>query len=201
MEAALSAQARRTRKLIRQALLALLEDHGFESITLSMVAERAEVNRSTVYRYYESLMDILGDCIYEVSGMADEHVPPHGAPDFDDRLERVIACSYRDMRDHASLYLLIRRFPQDTPSGSPHVGVVEAHSRKFYRNLVDQLVALRPGIAGSHAYLETTLSGISGALAKNWIDGGFVEEPEELARVTMSFFSACIDAADGASDR
>lgn len=45
-------RARRTRKLLREALLELIEERGFEALTVGEIAERAMVSRSAFYRYY-----------------------------------------------------------------------------------------------------------------------------------------------------
>ena len=42
----------RTRKLIREALAALLAEKNFESITVQDIAERATVNRATFYAHF-----------------------------------------------------------------------------------------------------------------------------------------------------
>lgn len=46
-------RARRTRKLLRDALLELIEERGFDALTVGEIAERAMVSRSTFYRYYQ----------------------------------------------------------------------------------------------------------------------------------------------------
>lgn len=46
-------RARRTRKLLREALLELIEERGFEALTVGEIAERALVSRSAFYRYYQ----------------------------------------------------------------------------------------------------------------------------------------------------
>ena len=46
-----------------KALLSLLEQKPFEYITISEICEKACVNRSTFYLHYETIDDLLSECI------------------------------------------------------------------------------------------------------------------------------------------
>ena len=88
-------RVRRTRKLLRQALVELTIEKGFAAVTVQDIAERAMVNRATFYRHYLDKYDLLDQYtneIYDVpasqeprpaaqaSGVARERVdePPMG---------------------------------------------------------------------------------------------------------------------------
>lgn len=45
-------RVRRTQMNLREALLDLIEEKGFDAVTVGDIAERAMVNRATFYRYY-----------------------------------------------------------------------------------------------------------------------------------------------------
>lgn len=55
----------RTRKLIRDALIALLAEKSFESISVHDIAERATVNRATFYAHYTDKFALLNALIRE----------------------------------------------------------------------------------------------------------------------------------------
>ena len=55
----------RTRQLLREALVSLLEEKDFEVITVQDIADRATVNRATVYAHYQDKYDLLADAIRE----------------------------------------------------------------------------------------------------------------------------------------
>ena len=57
-------RARRTRKLLRDALLELIEECGFDALTVDELAKRAMVSRSAFYRYYQDKYD-LAEQIFE----------------------------------------------------------------------------------------------------------------------------------------
>lgn len=53
----------RTRKLIDEAFLAVLNDKGFEELSVQDVADRAGINRATFYAHYGDKYDLMADWI------------------------------------------------------------------------------------------------------------------------------------------
>ena len=49
----------RSRRLIRAALLELLQEKKFEKITVTDIVKRADINRSTFYAHYPEVMGLL----------------------------------------------------------------------------------------------------------------------------------------------
>lgn len=52
-------RVRRTQKLLREALIALIEERNFDVITVGEIAERAMVSRAAFYRYYQDKYDMV----------------------------------------------------------------------------------------------------------------------------------------------
>ncbi|MGF1504085.1 MAG: TetR/AcrR family transcriptional regulator [Anaerolineae bacterium] len=53
----------RTRRLLRESLLALIEEKPFHAITVSAIAERADVARKTFYEHVANKYDLLWECL------------------------------------------------------------------------------------------------------------------------------------------
>lgn len=53
----------KTKDAILQSFLALIAEKNFEEITINEIAERANVNRSTIYFHYIDKYDLLDRCI------------------------------------------------------------------------------------------------------------------------------------------
>lgn len=69
---------RRTRNVLKQALIDLTIERGFAAITVRDICERAMVNRSTFYRNYLDKYDLLEkymDEMYEVVSSTQEVLP------------------------------------------------------------------------------------------------------------------------------
>ncbi len=52
-------RVRRTRELLRRALLSLVQEQGYERITVQDILDRADVGRSTFYAHYRDKDDLL----------------------------------------------------------------------------------------------------------------------------------------------
>ena len=52
-------RVRRTQKMLQEALVDLITERGFDSITVGDIAERAMVNRATFYRHYRDKYDLI----------------------------------------------------------------------------------------------------------------------------------------------
>ncbi len=50
---------RRTQKLLREALIELIEERGFETLTIGELTERAMVSRAAFYRHYQDKYDLV----------------------------------------------------------------------------------------------------------------------------------------------
>ncbi len=61
----LDPRVKRTREALRQALLSLLAEQSFETVSVHEIAERAGVNRVTFYDHFPDKFALLGDIIGE----------------------------------------------------------------------------------------------------------------------------------------
>jgi AcrR family transcriptional regulator len=58
-QSASNVRVRRTQKLLREALVALIEERGFEALTVGELTERALVSRAAFYRNYQDKYDLV----------------------------------------------------------------------------------------------------------------------------------------------
>src|SRR5712691_9444674 len=70
-------RVRRTHMVLREALIALIEEKGFDAVTVADIAERAMVNRATFYRHYQDKYALVTGIFEEaVNQMFSEIGPP-----------------------------------------------------------------------------------------------------------------------------
>ena len=79
----------RTQKLIRDALMSLLAEKSFESISVQDIAERATVNRATFYAHYSDKFALLDAITRDEVGAKLSEGDPLNASDTRDLLEIV----------------------------------------------------------------------------------------------------------------
>jgi AcrR family transcriptional regulator len=61
-----SLRLRRTQKLLREALIELIEERGFDALTVGGITERALVSRAAFYRNYRDKYDLVEQIFAEV---------------------------------------------------------------------------------------------------------------------------------------
>src|SRR5258707_301232 len=64
-------RVRRTRRALREALVALIVERGYEKVTVQDVLDRADIGRSTFYAHYRDKDDLFGSCFDDLRA---EHV-------------------------------------------------------------------------------------------------------------------------------
>ena len=67
-----------TRMLLKEGLLSCLENHSFESITVTSLCKASGITRSTFYLHYSNIMEIVDDLVddaiaYSRPGMVDNN--------------------------------------------------------------------------------------------------------------------------------
>lgn len=86
-EAPLDRRVRRTRRQILDATVALLRTRGVDGLTMDAVAEAADVSRSTLYRHWSQLHDLVVDGLQH---LGDQIVTDATVPVDEDTLEACV---------------------------------------------------------------------------------------------------------------
>jgi AcrR family transcriptional regulator len=97
----------RTRQMLRDALVSLIEEKGFDAITVQDIADRAGLNRATFYLHYrdkqellvKSLRDAIDELVADIGASTDEQ----GQLVFDES-QRTIKAAFEHVAQHARFY-------------------------------------------------------------------------------------------------
>jgi AcrR family transcriptional regulator len=68
-------RVRRTRKALRDALVTLMTEKGYESVTVQDIIDRADVGRSTFYTHFTDKDDLLRDNLAGLRSLLQRPVP------------------------------------------------------------------------------------------------------------------------------
>lgn len=137
-----NARSHRTRAALLAAMRALLEEEGFEALTMAAVAERAGVTRRAVYLHFTSraeLVTSLFDYLAEQEGLSDSLRRVRDAPDAISMLEQWA----RHMAAYATrllaVDLAVNRVWQQDPDAALHRDRIVASQRHNARMMAERL--------------------------------------------------------------
>lgn len=181
---------RRTRDRLGGAIMQLLQEKQFESITVQDVLDRAHVGRSTFYSHFRDRDDLFlseVDEFYQHMAMA-----LSGKADISDRVlpVREMFAHMVDVREFC-LALMASGRMQDV------IGLAHEH---FARGIAVRLTELPRARAVSLAKRGALAHALAGALLSMqswWIDRGMVESPAEMDELYHRLVWSGIDSSGG----
>jgi AcrR family transcriptional regulator len=158
---------RRTRRIVQEALVALILEKGYDAVTVTDIINRADVGRSTFYSHFVDKQDVLFSNLDELRFL-------HSAPPT--RSGQLFAFSlpmFEHVRERWQLVqaLLGRR------SG----GLVHARGEQLLAAVVrKELVAAGASPSPSLDLLVACVVGAFMGLLRAWVDGETTATPAEL---------------------
>ena len=167
------ARVRRTRDALGDALVALMQEKPFETITVQDVLDRAHVGRSTFYSHYSDKDDLLMSDADEFFERVSMGLSAQG-----DKSERVFP-----VREFFSHIAEARRFVNAlSSSGKMHENLELARGH-FARGIECRLAELPRGQSISESERPAVAFAHAGALLSLmtwWIDRGMAQSPAEM---------------------
>lgn len=107
-------RARFTREALKDALLALLGEKGFNDISVAELCRRADVTRATFYRHFGSIMDVVDLLVDDAFDVAKNIKSENAGLALLERLQAVAALrTPNELREHESLLPTCQRLAND----------------------------------------------------------------------------------------
>jgi AcrR family transcriptional regulator len=139
-----NARSRRTRAALLAAARAILEEHGFEALTMTAVADRAGVTRRAVYMHFPTRAELVGalfDHVAATEGLAESVRGVWEAPDAAAALDRWAAHLARYHVRLLAVDRAVQRVWREDPDAAAHrkrvVAAKLANCRRLARRLAD----------------------------------------------------------------
>jgi len=175
-------RVRRTRAALREALMELMTEKGYDAVTVQDLIDRADVGRSTFYAHYTDKADLLDELLTELRGM----LVPSASTDAPDR-RRPLRFSLEMFRHVSDQRVLLLGLIGPTGT-SPVVAQIERMLTDVVRGELDGLV--EPGTT-PRAPLDLVASSVVAsylAALRWWVDTEFTRTPEQMDAI----FSAIV---------
>lgn len=178
-------RVRRSQKFIREALIDLIEERGFDTLSVGEITERAMVSRATFYRNYQDKFDLVEQIFAEamqalldaISEPVDTHPPQIWVRFFAhiaeyERLYRALlgrnGSPWFVLKMRASIMELVKKY-EELPLFRPEVSAKDPYAAAYVRDLIATLL------------VETITW---------WLEQGRPYTPQEMARRCASLATA-----------
>lgn len=93
---------KKSKRAIKEALISLMAENDFEDITINSIAERADVNRGTIYLHYKDKFDLLDQCIESEIQKLLHSCLPEGSANYPSKTPLLRTFKY--LEEHAFFY-------------------------------------------------------------------------------------------------
>ena len=182
---------RRTQKLLREALIGLIEERGFDALTIGELAERALVSRAAFYRNYQDKYDLVDQIFQEAMSSLLAAVGDLGR----DHPAEIWVTFFEHIAEYERLYRALLG-----KNGSPWF---VRKMRAALANLVNERGQLPHGPIGgdqpTHSFADAFVPDLVSALFVEaitwWLEQGRPYTPREIATRTARLASALFKEA------
>lgn len=173
--------AARSRQMIRQAFLELLNEKPFEKITATDIIKRADINRSTFYAHYPDAKGLMDEILGDISQIFQNLLSSIDFSVFFDDPMPILQVVVDFMKENQKLYKMLSRSRM-----AP--GVLDKLKQVLIHQVLDcpNLPVKDRNSAATEIRVRILLGGLIDAY-RQWLEGEFEctldEAAEEIAKI------------------
>lgn len=173
-----SQRTRLTKRLLKESLIDLLSQKTIYNISVKELCSRAELNRSTFYKYYENIFDVLADVEYNVvlesekcmSKIEDSNI---------NTIYKPISVFLDYVKENKDTYLVLLT---NRASSNFSINIF----RKIIDFLKSQVDLADINSIENDEYIYTYIVAGSSSIIINWINSNFDKSSEDVAKIICS---------------
>ena len=173
-------RVRKTREALFDTFIALLREKGFERITIQEIADRADVNRGTVYLHFQDNFDLLNQCIDSFLHQLNESCRPETP---EESPESSLLRTFEYLDQNAELYSLLVR-SEGNPAFRSRLSAMLKEGAETQFDLFVRNERMNKEIAVQ--FLTTAIVG----LIEWWLAEGMPYPPAEMVKQLMMLLEA-----------
>jgi AcrR family transcriptional regulator len=172
-------RVQRTRQMLQQALFALLEERGYDALTVQDIAERANIGRATFYTHYADKEQLLFSTWKNLADDLSARIEPFSPSELLVERKTHSVVLFQHVADHRHLYrVLLSERGVAVIVARLRAYLIESAKRKVIAPLLPE--ATRPELAD---LLASHAAGSLIGLVIWWLDHDLPYSPEEMGRL------------------
>jgi len=171
----------RTKVAIREALVALIQEKGFNALTVSDITKRADINRGTFYLHYQDKFDLLDQTETEIIQDVENIVLQANSLNFadfnsTDNPMPIVVTIFEYMRENAALLHAVLGLEGDFAFMTRMRQTIEKNLKLGFLAGIRAQNFLVPS-----EYLITYILSAHFGVIQLWLKNGCKESPHEMA--------------------
>ena len=162
-------RVRLTKRMLKDALIELLETTSLQSVTITEICARAEINRTTFYKYYSNECELYQDIENDFLSLLRENLQS--------TIEATLENLLQAIRKQSKMAKVIINNSSEVDFSRRIFSLPEITNHTIFINL------------GSVPHRESVLFFVfsgSYAVIKRWANTGFKQSPKELAALLQA---------------
>ena len=184
-------RARRTRRLLKEALFALILEKGYDTVTIEDITDRADLGRTTFYLHYRDKEELL---IESIDSMAEEllaRLPTpawykeNAEPGSSGLVREAILISFQHAAENAQLYRIIQRGAGASKASSRLHGIIRQKAAELVQGMV------LAGLAQPRVPMDVFSNYFAGSLLATitwWLEADMPYPPEQMVEMFRQMF-------------
>ena len=174
-------RTRRTRQALEQALLELIEEQSYETVTIQQITDRANIGRATFYLHYDTREELLLATVKGLTDNFERHLPTLSGQDLLSGDRRLLIAVFEQVGRYRRLYrALLGEHGPALVASRLHVSLARDIEQRVVAPLQSAAqIGEQPLVPAS--FLAAYLSGALVAAYTWWLDHDCQESPEEMA--------------------
>lgn len=176
----------RTKEAIRNALVDLIEEKGFETITVKDITTKANINRGTFYAHYQDKFDLMNKWLEEVTQQI-YNIRKQEIPKFIANLENNSKPTLIPIFSLVFEYIYENnRFMKAVLSSKGDLNfqtkLKDFMWKILFENIPNELIK-EENLLVQKQYLFSYISSAHIGLIQQWLNSGMLETPQEMAQI------------------
>jgi AcrR family transcriptional regulator len=181
-------RVRRTRRQLRDALMALILERGYNAVTIEDITDRADLGRTTFYLHFRdkedllvaSLEEIAEDLKAQVEEIADDDVVKGGVQ------MNPVAVVFRHVDENRDLYRIILQGEGSNKAASRIRDIIEEAAADYFARRLSALVSAPPEVPRGlvAGYFAAAMMGF----VTLWLEKELPFRGDEAADLFMTLF-------------
>ena len=181
MEVKLDRRKQRTRRMLREALISLILENGYDAVTIQDITERADLRRATFYLHYKDKDELLLTVLQETFDELVEQIGPAMQGDILGGKTQVepFRITFQHVAENADLYRIILGGQGGAAIAHQIQAYLAATILKNMRSAPPQSFAIPTDVIANY------LAGAELALIGWWLNSGQPYPIDDMARMAQ----------------